>query len=495
MLGDLVIRAARRRPDAVAVRGPDENVTYGELDARANQVAHMLAAAGVVAGDRVAIWLPKSAETIVTMQGVLRLGAAYVPIEILSPPARVRTVILDCDVRAIVALPEAVPVARALAAPGTSVLAPQGRSSHLSTLPPSGIPSRRSTGPTDLAYILYTSGSTGHPKGVRISHLNATAFIEWAAGALGASESDRFSSHASFHFDLSVLDLYVAFSAGATVCLVPEAAAYAPNDLARFVREERITIWYSVPSAIALMMDHSDLLSGPSTSLRAVLFAGEPFPMKQLRRLREAWPGIAMWNLYGPTETNVCTAYEVPRTIDPAWTGIPIGWPVSGDRAWARTAEGAVAQVGEEGELLVTGPTVFAGYWGHPPRASEPYSTGDIVRVGPGGEFYFLGRRDHMVKIRGHRIELGEVEAALLQHASIAEAAALVLGDGLSARLVAFLGVGDRRAPSLLDVKRVCAERLPRYMIPDDAFSMPQLPRTHNGKIDRRALAARVTNH
>jgi len=492
MLGERVTRAAARRPDALAIRGPDGDLTYAELDARANQVARALAAGGVGAGDRVAIWLPKGAEAVAAMQGVLRLGAAYVPVDVLSPNARAMAIMRDCGVRALVAQQDA--AALLDGADGMFLLpAPGLKDGALASIASEPVP-EPTIRPDDLAYILYTSGSTGRPKGVCISHTNAIAFVDWAVGALEARQSDRFSSHAPLHFDLSVLDLYAAFSVGAAVCLVPEGAAYAAEQLVRFLRDERITVWYSVPSAITLMMEHGGLLMAQPDSLRALLFAGESFPMKHLRRLRDAWPDLAMWNLYGPTETNVCTAYQVASPIDPAWTSIPIGRAVSGDRVWARTAEGAAAQIGEEGELLVEGPTVFPGYWGQPPRADPAYPTGDIVRVGANGDFSFLGRRDNMVKVRGHRIELGEIEATLQQHPSVDDAAAVVVGEGLSARLVVFLAVGPHKAPTLLDVKRLCAQRLPRYMIPDDAVPMSELPRNRNGKVDRRALAASIAD-
>jgi amino acid adenylation domain-containing protein len=493
MLDELVRRAAARRGDAPAVRGPDGVLSYRELDAMANQVARLLAGGGVVAGDRVAIWLPKGAAAVAAMQGVLRLGAAYVPVDVLSPPARAATILRDCAVRALVA-PEEAALAVLDGTDGVFVLPAEAlRREGLASV--SADPVRRpAIRPDDLAYVLYTSGSTGRPKGVCISHGNAIAFVDWAVGALGARESDRFSSHAPFHFDLSVLDLYAAFSVGAAVSLVPEGAAYAAEHLVRFIRDEQITVWYSVPSAITLMMEHGGLLNAQPDSLRALLFAGEPFPMKHLRRLREAWPDLVMWNLYGPTETNVCTAYQVGSPIDPVWTSIPIGRAVSGDRVWAMTADGGEAQIGEEGELMVQGPTVFPGYWGQAPRAGDSYGTGDIVRLGADGDFHFLGRRDNMVKIRGHRVELGEIESAVLQHPSVRDAAAIVIGEGLTARLVVFLGIGQLAAPTLLDVKRLCAQRLPRYMIPDDAVSMPDLPRNRNGKVDRRALAAAIAS-
>jgi len=489
-LGDLVSRSAARRPAALAVHGPDGDLSYGELDAHANRLGRALSSAGVRQGDRVAIWLPKGCEAVVAMQAALRIGAAYVPVDPLSPPARARSIANDCAVKIVVSRSDA---GRAIVegGKGLSLLAvdslQQGTLASLSADP---LP-RLAVQPGDLAYILYTSGSTGRPKGVCISHSNALAFVNWAVGAVEATMVDRFSNHAPFHFDLSVLDLYAAFSVGAAVCLVPEGAGYAAEQLVRFLREERITVWYSVPSAIVLMMDRGGLLAVPPDALRALLFAGEVFPMKHLRRLRDAWPTIAMWNLYGPTETNVCTAHAVGR-IDAAQTGIPIGRAVCGDRVWAKTDAGAEAKPGEEGELTVQGPTVFPGYWGQPPRGSEPYGTGDFVRLGEDGEFHFLGRRDAMVKVRGHRIELGEIEAALGHHPSVREAAAVVVGEGLSARLVAFLGIGSHAPPTLLDIKRTCAERLPRYMIPDDAVPMIELPRNRNGKVDRDALVAAV---
>ena len=453
-------------------------------------MARLLAEAGVGSGDRVAIWLPKGATAVAAMQGVLRLGAAYVPVDVLSPPARAATIVRDCGVRALVA-PEEAALAVLDDTDGVFLLRAEAlRREALASV--SSEPVRRPViRPQDLAYVLYTSGSTGRPKGVCISHGNAIAFVDWAVSALAARESDRFSSHAPFHFDLSVLDLYAAFSVGAAVCLVPEGAAYAAEHLVRFIRDERITVWYSVPSAITLMMEHGGLLMAQADSLRALLFAGEPFPMKHLRRLREAWPDLVMWNLYGPTETNVCTAYQVGSPIDPAWTSIPIGRAVSGDRVWAMTADGGEAQSGEEGELMVQGPTVFPGDSGQTPQSGDAYGTGDIVRLGADGDFHFLGRRDNMVKVRGHRVELGRLSrCSCCTHPSRKRQRSWWgRAHGTPRR---FLAIGGHAAPTLLDVKRLCAEKLPRYMIPDDAVSMAELPRNRNGKVDRRALAAAI---
>ncbi|MDC0721158.1 amino acid adenylation domain-containing protein [Nannocystis bainbridge] len=487
-LADLVISAARSRADAPAVIGPDGALTYGELDALANRLARALARRGVVAGDRVGLWLEKSGRGVAAMQACLRLGAVYVPLDPLSPAARVAGILGDCTVRCVVTTEARRAALAAADAPAELAVLHVDSDWHevlresADSLPP---PAR---GPDDLAYILYTSGSTGKPKGVCISHRNALAFVEWAAEAIAADSQDRFANHAPFHFDLSVLDLYVAFLAGAAVALVPEGLSYAPRRLVEFVREHAISVWYSVPSALALMMEVGELSAAAAPTLRAILFAGEPFPIKPLRRLRAGFPAARLFNLYGPTETNVCTYHEVTTLADDRSAPVPIGRACSGDEVWAVRADGERAGPGEEGELIVAGPTVMLGYWGQPPQRG-PYATGDIVRGDDAGEYTYIGRRDHMVKIRGHRVELGDIEAALLQHPDIREVAVAVRGAGIDARLHAFVVAPPPAELSLLGLKRHCAERLPRYMIVDDFTPVTALPRTGNGKVDRLALA------
>nr|BBH87121.1 D-alanine--poly(phosphoribitol) ligase [Thermosporothrix sp. COM3] len=482
----LLLEAAQKWPDHIAVKDAEREYSYRELDELAGRFAGALAARGIRPGDRVGLWLEKSASVIAMMQAALRLHAVYVPLDPLSPPARIATILHDCGISLLFTSEERAEILSSIEeSVQTLFLAEASTAQAVSPLPP--------THEDELAYILYTSGSTGTPKGVCISHRNALAFINWAVEELQATATDRFSNHAPFHFDLSVLDLYGAFSVGATVVLIPESSAYVPARLVELLYTEKLTIWYSVPSVLTLMMEQGCLLEREPPAVRALLFAGEPFPLKHLRRLYRHWPGTRFLNLYGPTETNVCTFYEVKAIADDATAPVPIGRACSGDLVWGQKEDGTPIHVGETGELLVSGPTVMAGYWGKEPHGKRPYATGDLVTLDADGNYHYRGRRDQMLKLRGYRIETGEVEAALLAHPAISAAVVLAEGEGIEGRLVAFLCCTTEEPPSLLELKKHCAKQLPRYMIIDAAYTLPTLPYTRNGKIDRLALQAQLT--
>jgi amino acid adenylation domain-containing protein len=336
-----------------------------------------------------------------------------------------------------------------------------------------------------------------------LSHRNALAFVRWCADTIGVSPDDRFSNHAPLHFDLSVFDLYLAAFGGSTVVLVPEREAFFGASLADLIDRERITVWYSVPSALRLLTRAAK--PGSLRSLRTVVFAGEVYPTPALRELRERIPHADLWNLYGPTETNVCTYHKV-EGLPPNDQTIPIGRACANTQVFAVTPDGRVAAVGEEGELYIRGATVMKGYWGQPARTAEVlvphplshlpdvvYRTGDLVRPQADGQYRFIGRRDHQVKSRGYRIELGDVESALSAHPDLEESAVVsVPDDEWGSALVAWVAPRSGIDVIEVDVRRHVAGYLPGYMVPASIRVVDRLPRTSTGKVDRSLLTERA---
>ncbi|MBP0456400.1 amino acid adenylation domain-containing protein [Streptomyces montanisoli] len=467
----LVVDAAARTPDALAVSDLSTSLSYGELDARADRFAAALRARGVRPGDRVVVWTGKTAEAVAVAQAVLRIGAIHVPVPRGNPPERVARIVADARAALVVTDHDGqVPGAPSLSCAALAhAAAPGTRVAHATV------------GAADPAYILYTSGSTGTPKGVCLSHGNALAFVDWACRELRLTAGDRLANHASFGFDLSVFDLYGAFRAGASVHLVGEMLAQAAEPLVDFVLERRITVWYSVPSALVLMTEYGDLRARGPGALRACVCAGEPFPLNRLRDLRRGWPGVRMLNWYGPTETNVCTSYEVTAADLDRTTAVPIGSPAAGNVV---TVDG--------GEIVVSGPTVMLGYWGGEPRTG-PYRTGDLGRYGTGGLLEYRGRVDTMVKLRGYRVEPAEVEQVLVAHDTVRDAVVLGVGTGGRSCLHAFVVPEAGTTPEFAALRRHCASFLPAYMNIDALHAVGKFPRTRNGKVDLAALSGLAT--
>lgn len=514
----LLDRAANRFPDRPAVEESDgSGVSYRDLAQLANRTRDLLMTKGVQPGDRVGIYLRKSIDAVAGIFGVLKAGGVYVPVDPGSPSARAAYILNDCGVRtAFVERGFAGALQRELGAiggsldpillddPGEGGGAALASALDAALVSPNPDPGRDvRTEPEALAYLLYTSGSTGRPKGVMISHLAALSFIDWCTDLLAPTENDCFSSHAPFHFDLSILDLYVPLKHGARVILIGEELGKEPVALSELIAKRRISIWYSTPSILALLDQYGRLDRLDLSSLRFVLFAGEVFPVPRLRALKERLPHPRYCNLYGPTETNVCTWYELPPGPVPEerTAPYPIGRTCPHYRSRVVDERGQEVARGNEGELIIGGGGVMTGYWNLPERNAEAfmasggeagwYRTGDLVVEDSDGSYLFRGRRDRMVKRRGFRIELGEIEAGLAAHEAVAEVAIVALPDEASGvRITAFLATKDDHHPSIIELKRYCVERLPRYMAPDAFRFVDALPRTSTDKIDYQRLKA-----
>lgn len=499
---------AARTPDAIAVEDERGNcITYRRLNDFASSMAGRLRDMGVIAGDRVGICLPKSINSLISVLGILKARAAYVPVDYSAPSERNRCIFSNCQTRVIITDdPRATALNTAGIAPAPLLIFPGTATDGVGAAWLSATSSALGGKPAkadDLAYILYTSGSTGVPKGVMHTQASAMSFVEWAIETFQPTSTDRFSSHAPFHFDLSILDIYVPFSAGSTLVLVGEELGKDPVRLAPFIAEKKLTVWYSAPSILALMAQYGKLETLDFSALRYVLFAGEVFPVKHLRTLRRLWPAKGFYNLYGPTETNVCTFHRIPGHIDDARTEpYPIGAVCGNCRDLVIDENMQPVAPGAEGVLYIhaSGP-VMTGYWQQPEmnarvfytdaQGQRWYRTGDVVRKENNGDYIFLGRRDRMVKRRGYRIELGEIEAALYRNAQVKEAAVVAKGNDEGVSIVAFV-VGAGEKLSMVAMKVFSAANLPAYMIPDRFVFLDALPRTSTDKVDYQALTRQI---
>lgn len=483
-------RAWRTSPDRTALFVDGRGWSYAELAHRALGVSAAVQRHGVP-GPFVGLHAHRSIGAYAGVLGILHAGKAYVPLNPQVPADRLSTIAGLADLELIVADTAREASAHALAArraaPCAIVLAGD-------TVGPDA-PHR--AGPE--AYMLFTSGSTGVPKGVPIHHTNVVAYVEHLLERFGAGPDDRFSQTFELTFDLSVHDLFVCWGAGAALYVLPQDQLMAP---ARFIRDHGITQWFSVPSA-AVLMDRMRLLKpGAFPSLRVSAFCGEPLPADLAVKWAAAAPNGRVENLYGPTEATIAiTGHVLDPAAPKARHGILcIGHPFPGARVRVVDADGHDAGTGE---LWLGGPQLSSGYWKDPDRTATAfvtsgpdreryYRTGDLVERDADGDLYFISRLDDQVKVRGHRIELQEVNQVLkaVSGGAFAYALAHPVRDGIAQGIEAFLPLALRsEGASILDA---CAQRLPEYMVPARLHFTDDIPFTTSGKADLRALRARL---
>ncbi|MEJ2633109.1 MAG: AMP-binding protein [Acidihalobacter sp.] len=493
-LDQALAQAARHYPQRLALQDEETSFNYVQLDQAVDQLCESMRIDGVRSGDRVGIYIAKSASAVVAIYAALRLGALVAPIDIREPAERSARMLVNADLDFLLASPSSRQAAeKVVDAHGASVKAHEVGELFLFPLP--GQPGRHAGG--DGGYVLFTSGSTGWPKGVWLSHANVLHFAKWAAHKVGLSCEDRVGSQAALTFDLSTFDLFSSALTGACLCLLPDYLKAFPRDVTRWLDKQRISVFYAVPTLYQMLLLQGGIQQARPNALRAVLYAGEPFPPQLLKRYLTLFTDLPFYNLYGPTETNVCTAERVSLSgID---TALPsIGYPIDGVEVEVIGDDDCAAA---EGEIFVAGPTVFKGYLVNgichdarrrvqfrDGRERLAYGTGDIGYQAKDGRYHLLGRRDHQVKRRGYRIDLLDIESAVLKLPGV-ETAAVVASKSAESDCEIWAHVVSMGA-NHDDIVRGLQQALPKRMQPDGVRMVQKLSATANGKIDRRALSA-----
>ncbi|MFF7279700.1 non-ribosomal peptide synthase/polyketide synthase [Streptomyces griseorubiginosus] len=494
-----------RTPDAVAVVFEGQELSYAELDVRANRIAHLLRSKGVGPEDLVGVCLERGIELMPALLGVLKAGAAYLPLDPANPADRLAYIVKDA--KAPVVLTTAGQAAVLDGRYEGDVIELDTAAALLAAQP--GTDPLVGGSPQDLIYTIYTSGSTGRPKGVALTHENVVRLLARGQEHYAFAETDVWPLFHSYAFDVSVWEMWGALLHGGRLVVVPFAVTRSPEEFLDLLVEQGVTVLNQTPSAFRALVgaarDGDPRID--RLALRAVVFAGEKLEVADLRPWtdRLGLADIALVNMYGITETTVHTTYRrlTDADLDPQ-AGNPIGRPLADLTVHLLDGNGELVPIGVPGEIHVAGPGVARGYLNRPeltaerfvpdpygPAGARLYKSGDLARRLPDGQLEFLGRADDQVKIRGFRIELGEIENALAAHEAVRDAVVLVREDTPGdVRLVAYVTAGDSGAPTPAELRTLLAAALPEYMVPGAFVVLDRLPLTTNGKLDKRALPA-----
>ncbi len=488
-----IARQARERPRAVALLFGDDVLEYAELDARANRLAHRLRALGVGRDARVGICMARSIGMVVAWLAVLKAGGAYLPLDPDYPARRLAYMVEDSGVRWVLEhgatrglLPEADGVLRV----------------DLDALDLSAEPSTAPAVPVhgeNLAYVIYTSGSTGRPKGAAIRHAALASCMAWMQRTYALVPHEAVLHKAPFGFDVSVWEMFWPLTVGARLVVARPGDQRDPERIAELIERHGVTTLNFVPSMLQAFLAHPGIEE--RTGLRHIICGGEAMPVQTQREALRRLRGATLQNLYGPTETTIHVTQWTCR--DDGRNAVPIGHPVSGTQAHVLDAQLHPVPIGVPGELYIGGIGLARGYLNRPGLTAERfvadpqggrggrlYRTGDLVRWSAQGHIEYLGRIDHQVKIRGLRMELGEIEAQIGAHPAVREAVVVAHGHGAGARLVAYLVPREGCTVEPAALRRGLEAALPDYMVPREVVVMEALPLSANGKVDRQALPA-----
>jgi len=509
LLYESVDHWAKQSPDKEAFCYLDQSITYRELSHLTSRLAGVLMANGIKRGDRVGVFLAKSLESTIAIYGIMKAGAAFVPLDPAASPERLGGMINHCGINCLISHPDMQTKLQDILTSFDDITCVIGVNSvdapdiqtmdwdqvaHAPIVPPARIIAQ------DIAYIMYTSGSTGAPKGITHTHASGLAYAHAITELYDVQPADRFGNHAPLHFDISTFDYFAAPLRGATTVIIPEPYMKMPASLSELMEKERLTLWFSAPNALIQLLLNGVLEARDLQSLRWVIFGGEPFPPKYLSALMTQWPQARFSNSYGPAEVNMCSYYHIDAPLAKDADAIPIGrmWDIA-EGVIVDEMDRPVAQ-GEQGELLVRAPTRMRGYWNAPELNANCfytrpvsagindifYRTGDIVVDAGENRLMFLGRKDRQIKLRGYRIELDEIEYVLATHPDVEEAAAYMIVSGAFIEAAVTIKTGSElNTAALTDY---CMAKLPNYAIPKTIRIIEVFPRTTSQKIDRRVL-------
>ena len=459
-------------PDKIALTQDQSQISYAQLAQRAQGIASFLRYRNND-GNCIAIALDRGIDAVITIYGILTSGGCYLPLDMKNPPDRLNFIIHDAQPTFVIGN-----------GPCPDWLKLQEKWLDLQQFPAQyPVDKQPEIQPESIAAILYTSGSSGTPKGVALSYRAMHNFADWAAETFAINANERIASLTPFHFDLSIFDLFSSLCRGASVHFIPSRLTLSPNRLTAWLSHNNITCWYTVPSILSFIALKGALETTPLPDLKQILFAGEVFPTANLIKLTERLPNVQFFNLYGPTETNVCCYWPVERKRLIADQPIPIGSP-----ACNSTLEITAAT----GELLVKGKNNFSGYWhqGSLTNAMPDeswYHTGDRVSRNKHGEYCYHGRLDRMLKCSGYRVEPAEIESVINRLDAVDNCAVIGISDPGSGQRPA-AAVVLKANVKLADIIKPLRQTLPSYMQPCRFLALESLPALTNGKIDYLAI-------